>query len=221
LTTNVEVGATFRFARMTPTLPSSFSGEQHRLQTPSRRARLYLWPAMVALAGPLILVAGTVCCGLNFFWRVYGISSVLVLWVLAALCAAWFAVRNFNRSKWRSALPALVLPIVLFCAIPGRFRLVQSCGELGHFLLFRARRSDYVARVAAMPDDGRPKLAIFSLGGMVWYSEAIVYDESDELVLPPEQRSASWTERARHLEFVCGFWARPLGDHFYLVGFSC
>jgi hypothetical protein len=206
---------------MTQSVPPSSCREPERIQEPSGRTGPYWWPAIVALVGPSLLVAGTICCGLNFFWRLYGIRAVLGLWALAALWAARLAIRTFSRREWRAAVSALVLPVAVLLALAGPFPVVQSCEELGEFLLFRARRSDYLARVAALPDDGQPKLAIFSLGGMVWYSEAIVYDESDEVMLPPEQRSPTWTERASHLEFVCGFWARPFGGHFYWVGFFC
>ena len=208
-------------ARMTKaSRPPSSPAAEANPET-SGRTRPYWWPALIALAGPLLLVSGTICCGLNFFWRPFGIWTVLGLWALAALWAAWLAIRTLSRRAWRAAVSALVLPVAVIVAMAGPFPFVQSCEELGEFLLFRARRSEYLARVAALPDDGQPKLAVFSRGGMVWYSEAIVYDESDEIVLPPEQRSASWTERASHMEFVCGFWARPLGGHFYLAGFFC
>ena len=150
-----------------------------------------------------------------------GARLVVALWALAAIPAAWLAVRGLSATAWRAALSALVLPIAVFCALALPFRFAGSCDELGEFLYFRVNRLDYVARVAAIPESGHPKLAVFSRGGMVWYSEGIVYDETDEIMLPPEQRSPSWTERARHTELTCRFWARPFGDHFYFAGFFC
>jgi hypothetical protein len=53
-------------------------------------------------------------------------------------------------------------------------------------------------------------------------SRGIVYDESDEVELPPGQQSAVWKARADLGDLSCGKWdARRLSSHFYLVGFAC
>jgi hypothetical protein len=50
----------------------------------------------------------------------------------------------------------------------------------------------------------------------------VVYDESDEIALPPGNQSAAWKANPDLGELSCGNWdARRLSSHFYLVGFLC
>jgi len=68
--------------------------------------------------------------------------------------------------------------------------------------------------------NGEPRLAIFSWDG-ISIVRAIVYDESDEIVLPADQQSEGWKRRAAKTELSCGFTGAPLGDHFYIVVMGC
>jgi hypothetical protein len=89
-------------------------------------------------------------------------------------------------------------------------------------LRFSFSRSYYDEQVALLPADHKPRLVVFVWGGMIWASRGIVYDESDELAMPPGKQSAVWQEKARHSELSCGKWdARRLWSHYYLVGFPC
>jgi hypothetical protein len=50
---------------------------------------------------------------------------------------------------------------------------------------------------------------------------AAVYDESDEIVLPSDRRSAGWKRRAAGTELECGVASEPTGGHFYIVRTGC
>ena len=87
---------------------------------------------------------------------------------------------------------------------------------------FSLTRSHYDHQVALLPIDGKPRLAVFNWGGMIWWSRGVVYDESDEIALPPGHQSAAWKANPNLAELSCGNWdARRLSSHYYLVGFLC
>ena len=87
---------------------------------------------------------------------------------------------------------------------------------------FAVTRSYYDHQVALLPTDDMPRVAVFNWGGMIWSSRGLVYDESDEIALPPGQQSATWKANPHIGELSCGNWdARRLWSHYYLVGFSC
>jgi hypothetical protein len=76
--------------------------------------------------------------------------------------------------------------------------------------------------IKSLPADGEPKLAVFNTGGMLWSSEGFIYDEADQVALPPEQQSIKWKTRAEEVaELSCGpYEAIALCGHFYYGGFS-
>jgi hypothetical protein len=183
---------------------------------------LYLWPIFIAAAAPLVLVlAGATPLGVNFLWVLVGMRAVLLLWAAAGLWSAWLSIAALRHRAWRGVLSALILPAAVLVVAVDPVRFVQRCREWGDILNFEFLRGTYQARAAALPKTGQPKLAVFNRGGMVWASKGIVYDESDEVTLPPGRQSSAWVERASHTELTCGFWVRPLGSHFYLGYFDC
>jgi hypothetical protein len=70
------------------------------------------------------------------------------------------------------------------------FPFVRGCNYLGGALRFSMTRSYYDRQVALLPTDDNPRLAVFNWGGMIWASRGVVYDESDEIAMPPGQQSA-------------------------------
>jgi hypothetical protein len=60
---------------------------------------------------------------------------------------------------------------------------------MGTVLYFNMREANYKVRVAAIPDDGQPKLEVFRRGGMPWFSVGIIYDQTDEIIQSAENCS--------------------------------
>jgi hypothetical protein len=57
---------------------------------------------------------------------------------------------------------------------------------------------------------------------MIWLSNGVVYDESDEAALPTERQSDVWKRRSAPTELSCGTYdIRPVGGHFYIADFAC
>jgi hypothetical protein len=105
---------------------------------------------------------------------------------------------------------------------------------------FRANRSSYVLAVKADPSP-QPKYLVFSWGnynttfggGVVF--QAIVYDESDEISLAPDARSAGWITRRSNwppedrwiyvlpgkYSYTCKRRTVPFSGHFFYVEEQC
>ena len=178
-------------------------------------------PVLIVLAGPLLLIGFSAWFGPEFLWVVFGVPFLLGLWALTSIWTVWFSVRSFRRRAWRGVVSGGVLPVAVLCAAISPFQFIRSCEQLGDLLSFQLLRASYRARVAALPNDGQPKPAVFTRGGWIWHFEGIVYDETDEVMLPAAERSSAWTKRAGHSELTCNVRVRPLGDHFYLGYFDC
>jgi hypothetical protein len=87
--------------------------------------------------------------------------------------------------------------------------------------------------VEKTPIENAPKLIFFDWGwsghflsSNVFY--ALVYDESDEIAIPPTQGSASWNEKAAErsrivtvYESTCQSKVRHVEGHFYRVTAVC
>ena len=79
-----------------------------------------------------------------------------------------------------------------------------------------------IGKLPPLPADQGPRLVVFDWGGMVWASTGLVYDETDQVSLPPGRQSADWLARASHSELSCeGYGVQSLWDHYYLVSFPC
>jgi len=102
-------------------------------------------------------------------------------------------------------------------------------GPTADYARFRLERADYLAAIEAAragPTDAHieidpPIFAFFNWGGMIWSSNGVAYDETDEAGKPEQARSEAW--RARHVnsEFSCEPLVRSFGGHFYMVYAAC
>jgi hypothetical protein len=91
--------------------------------------------------------------------------------------------------------------------------------EIGERNRFQAMRRSYLEDVSRLPSSGEPRFAVWQWGGF-GIRHAIVYDESDEIVLP--EQSPAWKKRVANTEVGSrGAWGPPLGNHFYLVRTGC
>jgi hypothetical protein len=151
-----------------------------------------------------------------------GIPELLLLWTLAGAVAAVMSARAAMRRAWRRCLVLSILPLALLCTAPDPFGFVRTCNYLGivaHFILLKPL---YDREIASLPADWTPRLAVFDWGGMVWCSIGLVYDETDQVALPPGRQSSVWQARASGTELSCeGYGVQPLWDHYYLASFPC
>jgi hypothetical protein len=185
------------------------------------RAPLLLFILAVGSTLALILVDATPL-DTEFSYVIFVIPVVVIVWAVIGVWSATLYIRCARRRHWKQGfLPGFLLGTSLLVAL-NFFSFVRECNYLGGALRFAMTRSYYDQQVALLPIDGKPRLAVFNWGGMIWSSRGVVYDESDEIALPPGHQSAAWKANPHLGELSCGNWdARRLSSHFYLVGFLC
>jgi hypothetical protein len=183
---------------------------------PRRFGFMFYFPIVLAIVWPVALVL--VWCG-PFVVRLFGPPLVLLCWAVSGLLALVIAFFYAARREWRrfAAVSFLALTtIAAFLNLEFVWRTAQNAGDRVHFL---AARPYYLREVAKL-QTGEPRLVVFNWGGVFGLSQAVVYDESDEM--DSTHRSAAWKARADLTELSCGaYGTTPLGDHFYLVSLSC
>jgi hypothetical protein len=181
------------------------------------------WLIAFALGPPLaLIVLAASPIGANFFYVMIGIPFLLLAWATAAVCAAIFGARRAMRKRWRQGLAAFLLPLCLLLVARDPIRFVHSCNYIGDVTHFILAWPYYDYRVAHLPANQTPRLAVFNWGGMVWASHGVVYDESDQITLARDRQTADWLAQASGTELSCdGYHAQPLWAHYYLVDFPC
>ena len=111
------------------------------------------------------------------------------------------------------------LPLATIIAVANFDTFWPLAMETGERIHFQAMRRSYLEEVSKLPPTDEPRFALWHWGGFV-VGHAVVYDESDEIVLP--EQSPAWKKRVANTEVgLCGAWGSPLGDHFYLVRTGC
>jgi hypothetical protein len=106
---------------------------------------------------------------------------------------------NAMRGRWRRAVSAAIAPFA--AAIP--LILCYQLGITPTWLRFQLSRTHFESEVALTSTaNGVLRLRAFAWGetggaAVANIFHTLVFDESDEIGLPPEQRSASWLERAK------------------------
>lgn len=187
-----------------------------------------LWPIWLAIGMPLFLIAlDATPLAPSLLFVLFGIPFLLCVWACLGVWALVVAIRRTLRGEWLSALTSATLPFAVLLAGIQFSGFVRFCNYCGDVVFFIERRPSCLAEVRAIPQDGSPRLLVFNRGGMVWASRGYVYDESDEVILPQSQQSASWKERADNTELTCGYFAEPLpghlsySRHWYIASFAC
>ncbi|WP_148293640.1 hypothetical protein, partial [Azospirillum sp. B4] len=163
--------------------------------TPDRPA---LWPLLAVAA----LFTGLVLVDTALEWEppfdALALLALLALWCGAAMVAASQAVRAWRESRPRRTLSLAILPLTFLAAVVQPRLVMGGAQSLGDHLHFAKGRPSYLAQVRALPDTGEPKLLVWGWGGFIIASTSLVYDESDEVTLPPARQSTTWKARAEH-----------------------
>lgn len=196
-------------------------GTRHVARRLPGRAPLSLLILAVGSSLALVLMDATPL-DTEFIYPLCAISGMVIVWAVIGLWSATLFIRCVRkRSGKQIILPGFLL-VTSFLVALNLLPFLRGCNYLGAALRFAATRSYYDQQVALLPIGGGPRLAIFIWGGMLWASQGVVYDESDEIALPPGQQSAAWRANADLSELSCRSWdARRFWSHYYLVGFSC
>jgi hypothetical protein len=174
--------------------------------------RWTLFAIVGIVAFPPILVGA---CAVRFALSMLSAPVLLGLWFVIASLGFAYVVRCALAGWWaRGSIAATLIVVVAF----NFARINRASIDLGDALHFRMMRSHYLAQAMSSPGPPGQRVMYFPWGSMWIFGGGVVYDESDEMLLPPEQRSPAWKERTAgtEIDLVTGW--TPLGDHFYLVG---
>src|SRR4051812_48150239 len=131
-----------------------------------------------------------------------------VVVILLFAIAVWSATRAMRRRHWRSALSTLALPALFAASLPISNMTDPLVNEV-HYLLFKA---EYLSSIARQNKTEGGQLMIFDWGGnvMVGFNRLLVFDQSDEIILPPAQRSEAFKRNLQERGFTGDERFRPV-----------
>lgn len=119
--------------------------------------------------------------------------AVLIGWTMAL-------IRNAALRKWRRVISVLVAPVAagVFFAVAG------AAGVNSERIRLEIGRRYYLDEIAKLASTDDIRLKLFDWGqtggaGVTTLINTLVYDESDEILLPAQERSAAWRDRASKL----------------------
>lgn len=187
----------------------------------ARFARCVTWwvveiPAALALLAALPF-------GRNFFYVISILPGLLLIWTGLAFWSFARCVAFAIRRRWRLSALAAVLPLVVCLADLNFWSFISGCYYVGDALHFIVARPYYAYVIAHLPRDGQPRLAVFNWSDAMSHAPSLVYDENDEINLPPERQPARWLTDTKLAQLTCGgdFHVQPLWSHYYLVSSPC
>lgn len=159
------------------------------------------------------------------------IFPLLVLSALAVTIGCTAALLyNVRLRRWRRVVSVLAAPVAA-CSI---FAAANAAGVNPQWVRFKLGKRYYSDEIAKLEKTGEPRFKTFDWGrtggaGVTNIFYTLVYDESDEILLPQEKRSKAGQERARKRcpgTIMCVLLTMPhegsvtvtaIEGHFYLV----
>jgi hypothetical protein len=162
-----------------------------------------LWPLFVALGPPLLWGLVWAIVPLAFL----GLALAVPFLGIATLATVILTGHHLQQRQWRRAVSMLVVPVyaALVALAPGI--AVGPFVRLGVWAHFLADHSRYEAELAKIPS---PRFRVFDWGGFAGTNLWLVYDEDDDIALPPARR-----HHPTDYEDVCPGPAGHLSGHYY------
>lgn len=206
---------------MNSTNPNGLLLAPENSSAPKTKADRFLcWPLMAALSW---LVAVVLVRSIPDPWWFVGILAVYLFWGMSALGAAIAALIFIYGRTWRRAVSMAILPAVTLAAyLNGNF-VVHIVNLAADDLQLLFTLPTYSREISNLPHQEGPRIATFLWRdlngfGLAFGYEFLVYDESDEIILPAEQRSAAWKKNGgSDLECKLTGVYHAFG-HYYFVG---
>lgn len=147
----------------------------------------------------------------------------LVLWTAAL-------IRDVALRRWRRVISILAAPVAA-CAL---FVVAGAAGVNSARIRLEIGRQTYLDEIAKLAPSDDIRLKLFDWGqsggaGVNSLIDTLVYDESDEISLPANERSAAWRDRAGKLcpgtPMCAVLWplaakltiVKKIDGHFYLL----
>jgi hypothetical protein len=150
--------------------------------------------------------------------------AAYLLWCSAAIVVFVAILIWLRRRQWRRVASAMVLPASVLAAMFNLHFVGRASIWAGDRLELLAALPTYSREIANLPHKEGPRIATFfwrdlNLGfGLAFGYEFLVYDESDEVALPAQERSAAWRQNAGS-DLQCRLTGvEHVFGHYYFVG---
>ena len=150
----------------------------------------------------LLLLLYVVSYDLDRIFNLYlaVVPLLLLPTIVVALSLIAILIWNATNRRWRRVLSIIAAPFLAYSF----FVVLGALGVDSERIRFEHGKGYYVDQVSQIPRTDVPRLKTFdwgSTGGVAVpnFIYTLVYDESDEIGLPPEQRSIEWRSRAQSL----------------------
>ena len=158
------------------------------------------------------------------------LPALLLLLLLSIAALGWCVLLLLNviSRRWKRAISIFVAPCVAYA-------LCWTLAEIGldaQRAHFEIRKPFYQREISRLPA-GVPRFKLFPWGDLGFAAAitlySVIYDESDEIALPSDQRSSEWLRRTAHLcpgtqlctilhpEAGHRMETRKMAEHFYVV----
>lgn len=158
--------------------------------------RWCLWPS-VAMIGAVPIIG--IAFALEPFLFLLPVAAGLVILAVAAFSGVVAAGVFLGHGRWRRAVSAAMLPMTLVAVATNSVTILRALINATDHARFRTCSALYEAHVSTLPRDQGPRFAAFDWGGFMHNPIYLVYDESGEVELPPDQRSKAWLARKGQL----------------------
>jgi hypothetical protein len=180
---------------------------------------------LLAFVAPWIViptVIAIVTAVVNHFFVALWLPALDLAWTVSAIISALWCGYFVLRRAWWPGLFAFVLPLAMIHDPLGMARAPIFAGDVLRFVVLK---SSYDSEVAQLPKD-HVRFAEVNWGGLLFGSDGVVYDETDEIGMPKSRRSAAWQARARDTDLMCHTSdlvgpVTPLWGHYFLAEFGC
>jgi hypothetical protein len=170
---------------------------------------------------------------LDRIFNLYLLLVPLLLLPIAVIGLCWlvFFVINLVRRHWRRLISQVTAPVLALAL----FAISGAIGVTPEHIRFAVNKRSYEADIARLPQTGEPRFHTFDWGstggaGVPNFFYTLVFDESDEMTLAPDRRSAAWRKRVvAHMcpeTQQCSLFGpeerkavnvEKMADHFFLV----
>jgi hypothetical protein len=167
--------------------------------------------------------------------RIFNLYLALVpLLLLPALAITIYwsvaLIRNIVLRRWRRVASVLTAPVMAYIIFAG----AGAAGIDSKWIRFEIGKHYYLDQIVKLPVTGEPRFKMFDwrqTGGVAVtnFIYTLIFDESDEIALAPDERSKEWQQRAGKMcpgTIMCvvvnpregmSVTVRRIEGHFYLV----
>ena len=187
--------------------------------------RFLWWPLILTFGSPIALVLVWTAPDP---WGFIGVLTVYLIWCGSALGFFIAILTWLYRRQWRRAASTLILPASALAALLNLHVVAKATIWVGDRLVLLATFPSYSREISNLPHQQGPHIATLPWRDLNGFQMdlgyvLLVYDESDEIALPVQERSAAWKENAGS-DLQCRLTGvEHIFGHYYFVGrgFDC